>query len=326
MKCSKCGADNREGQRFCTQCGSPLTAKCPRCGAATEPGEKFCGACGGALSNNGVGMYSPPSPSSTSETQTDTGQIGESAPSKGERRHLTVLFCDLVNSTEIAARLDPEEWRDVIARYQHVAAQAVARFDGHVAQYLGDGVLALFGYPAAHENDAERAVRTGLKIIEGVSALNAGFDSKALPALAARVGIHAGPVVVGNPDNKSANVFGETPNMAARVQAAAERNTVVVSAAVHQLVSGRFVVEDRGAHTLKGIAHPVQLYQIIRPSGMRGRLAAAAATGALTPFVGRQDELRLLMSCWERAREGEGQVVTIVGEAGIGKSRLVQEF
>src|SRR5262249_36210471 len=159
-----------------------------------------------------------------------------------------------------------EEWRDVVARYQQVAAEAVARFDGDVAQYLGDGVLALFGYPVAHENDAERAVRTGLEIIEGVSALNAGFDAKGLPPLAARAGIHAGPVVVGNPDNKSANVFGETPNMAARVQAAAERNTVVVSAGVHQVVSSQFVVEDRGAQTLKGIDHPVQLYRIIQPS------------------------------------------------------------
>src|SRR5262249_15936620 len=150
------------------------------------------------------------------------GQIDESAASQGERRHLTVLFCDLVNSTEIAAHLDPEDGRDSVARYQQVAAEAVARFEGHVAQYLGDGVLALFGYPVAHENDAERAVRTGLEIIEEVSVLNAEKDAKELPALAARVGIHAGPVVVGDSDNKSANVFGETPNIAARIQAAAE--------------------------------------------------------------------------------------------------------
>src|SRR5215472_3198100 len=286
MKCSKCGADIREGQRFCTQCGSPLTAKCPRCGAATEPAEKFCGACGGALSSNGVGMYSPPPPSGASETQTDTGQIVESAPSKGERRHLTVLFCDLVNSTEIAAQLDPEEWRDILARYQRVAAEAVARFEGYIAQYLGDGILAWFGYPVAHENDAERAVRTGLVIIEGVTTLNTSLDVKGLQALAVRVGIHAGPVVVGDSDNKSANVFGDTPNVAARVQAAAERNTVVVSAAVHQLVSGLFVVEDRGAQTLKGIAHPLQLYRVIQRTPARRRTrGAASATQA--PFVGR---------------------------------------
>src|SRR5215831_20930346 len=243
MRCSKCGTDNREGRKFCAKCGGPLTWSCPKCGATNEPGEDFCGDCGSALSSSGAGILSPEGASSTPAAE----RIDESAPSTGERRHLTVLFCDLVNSTEIAARLDPEEWRDIVARYQHVAAEAVARFEGHVAQYLGDGVLVLFGYPAAHENDAERAVRTGLDIIERVSALNAGRDAERVPALAARVGIHAGSVVVADSDNKSANVFGDTPNVAARVQAAAERNTVVVSAAVHQLVSGLFVVEDRGA-------------------------------------------------------------------------------
>ena len=136
----------------------------------------------------------------------------------------------------------------------------MARFEGYIAQYLGDGVLAWFGYPAAHENDAERAVRTGLVIIDGVATLNTSLDVKGLQALAVRVGIHAGTVVVGDSDNKSANLFGDTPNVAARVQAAAERNTVVVSAAVHQLVSGLFVVEDRGTHQLKGIEREVQLY------------------------------------------------------------------
>src|SRR5215469_9503857 len=325
MRCSKCRADNREGRKFCAQCGSPLAAKCPSCGASNQPGERFCGECGGALSNNGVGMYSPPPPSSASETQTDTGQIVESAPSKGERRHLTVLFCDLVNSTEIAAQLDPEEWRDILARYQRVAAEAVARFEGYIAQYLGDGVLAWFGYPAAHENDAERAVRTGLAIIEGVATVNTSLDVKGLPVLAVRVGIHAGPVVVGDSDNKSANVFGDTPNVAARVQAAAERNTVVVSAVVHQLVSGLFVVEDRGAQTLKGIAHPLQLYRVIQRTPAR-RQTHRAATATQAPFVGRDDEIRLLLSRWERAREGEGQLAFVVGEPGIGKSRLIEEF
>ena len=326
MRCGKCGSDNREGRKFCAKCGSPLARSCPKCGASNEPGEDFCGDCGSPLSGNRVGSYSPPPSSSTPETQTDTGQIGESAPAKGERRHLTVLFCDLVNSTEMAAQLDPEEWRDILARYQRVAAEAVARFEGYIAQYLGDGVLAWFGYPAAHENDAERAVRTGLVIIDGVATLNTSLDVKGLQALAVRVGIHAGPVVVGDSDNKSANVFGDTPNVAARVQAAAERDTVVVSAAVHQLVSGLFVVEDRGAHTLKGIAHPVRLYRVVRPSGLHGRFEAAAAAGGLTSFVGREDELRSLLSRWERVAEGDGQVALVIGEAGIGKSRVLRRF
>src|SRR5215472_9634043 len=325
MRCSKCGADNREGRKFCAKCGGPLVWLCPKCGASNEPGEHFCGECGSVLSTSGVDVDSTESASSTPVNQVPAGRIDEGTTSKGERRHLTVLFCDLVNSTQIAARLDPEEWRDVVARYQQVAAEAVVRFDGRIAQYLGDGVLALFGYPTAHENDAERAIRTGLEIIEEVSALNARLDAKRLPALEARVGIHAGPVVVGDSDNKSANVFGETPNMAARVQAAAEPNTVVVSAAVYQLVSGLFVVEDRGAQTLKGIDHPVQLYRVIQPTVVR-RLVLGGASRVLTPFIGRDEEMRLLLSRWERAREGRGQVVLMVGEPGIGKSRMVEEF
>src|SRR5215469_1902019 len=134
MRCGKCGNDNREGRKFCAKCGGPLPLPCPKCGASNEPGEDFCGDCGGALSSSGAGILSPEGASSTPAS----ARIDESAPPKSERRHLTVLFCDLVNSTEIAARLDPEEWRDVIARYQQVAAQAVVRFWGHVAQYLGD--------------------------------------------------------------------------------------------------------------------------------------------------------------------------------------------
>jgi class 3 adenylate cyclase/tetratricopeptide (TPR) repeat protein len=325
MKCVKCGADNRKGRKFCAQCATPLARSCPKCGATNEPGEDFCGDCGGNLSINRVDIPSPQSASSIPGTLVDGGRIAEATTSKGERRHLTVLFCDLVDSTEIAARLDPEEWRDVIARYQQVAAQAVVRFGGHVAQYLGDGVLVLFGYPTAHENDAERAVRTGLAIIDGVTALNVGHDAQRLPALAARVGIHTGPVVVGDSDNKSANLFGDTPNIAARIQAAAEPNTVVVSAAVYQPVFARFVVEDRGTQTLKGVGHPIQLYRVIQPSVVR-RPSLGVAARVLTPFVGREDETRLLLSRWERAHEGQGQVVLVVGEPGIGKSRLLEEF
>jgi hypothetical protein len=183
--------------------------------------------------------------------------------------------------------------------------------------------MAFFGYPVAHDNDAERAARAGLAILEAITQVN---QQRAHQKLAVRIGIDSGPVVVGTGANQAIDAFGDAANIAARVQATAEPNSVVVTAETHRLISGLFVVEDRGAQTLKGVEQPVQLYRVVRPSGMRGRLAAAAATGALTPFVGRQDELRLLMSRWERAREGEGQVVTIVGEAGIGKSRLVQEF
>jgi class 3 adenylate cyclase len=241
----------------------------------------------------------------------------------GERRHLTVLFCDLVGSTAMAAQLDPEEWRETVAGYHRAAAEAITRFGGYVAKYLGDGVMAFFGYPEAHDNDAERAARAALAILDAVSKLNA---DPARPKLSARIGIDSGAVVVGQGAGKDADVFGDAPNIAARVEAAAEPGTALITSVTQRLVSGLFVVEDRGAQALKGIERPLQLYRVVRPSGMRGRFAAAAAAGGLTPFIGREDELRLLMNRWDRVREGEGQVVTIMGEAGIGKSRLVQRF
>jgi tetratricopeptide (TPR) repeat protein len=183
--------------------------------------------------------------------------------------------------------------------------------------------MACFGYPEAHDNDAERAARAGLAILDAISKLN---EQPTHPKLSARIGIDSGAVVVGAGAGGDADVFGDTPNIAARVQAAAAPGSVLVTAATHRLVSGLFVVEDRGAQTLKGVERPVQLYRVVRPSGVRGRLEAAAAARGLTPFVGREDELRLLMNRWERALEGEGQVALIIGEAGIGKSRLVQRF
>jgi len=234
-----------------------------------------------------------------------------------------VLFCDLVGSTEIAARLDPEEWREIIADYHRATAQATERFGGHVAQYFGDGVMAYFGWPQAYDNNAERAARAGLAILDAISKLN---EHPTRPKLSARVGIDSGAVVIGASASKNADVFGDTPNIAARVQAAALPGAVLITAGTHRLISGLFVVEDCGTQRFKGIERPIQLYRVIQPSGVRGRLEAAAAACGLTPFVGREEELRLLMNRWERTLEGEGQAVLISGEAGIGKSRLVQRF
>jgi class 3 adenylate cyclase/tetratricopeptide (TPR) repeat protein len=240
----------------------------------------------------------------------------------GERRHVTVLFCDLVNSTSLATQLDPEEWREIVVNYHRRAAQEVEHFGGHVAQYLGDGVIAYFGWPEAHDDDVERAVHAGLAMIEAISK----FDTEPSHSrLAARVGIDSGVVVIGDGTGKGADVYGEAPNMAARVQAAAEPGALLITEAAHRLIPGVFVVEECGAQILKGVPDPVLLYRVIRPSGMRGHVAAAAVRG-LTPFVGREDELRLVINRWERAVEGEGQVVLVTGEPGIGKSRLVQRF
>jgi hypothetical protein len=218
---------------------------------------------------------------------------------------------------------NPEEWREMVACYQRAAAEAITRFGGHVAKYLGDGVMAFFGYPEAHDNDAERAARAALAIIDAMAKLN---EQPGRPTLAARVGIDSGSVVVGVGAGKDADVFGDAPNIAARVQEAAAPGTVLMTEDTHQLVSGLFVVEARGTTALKGIERPVQLYRVVQPSGVRGRLEAAAAARGLTPFVGREDELRSLINRWERVLDGEGQVALIIGEAGIGKSRLVQRF
>ena len=310
MRCPSCNCDNQPTAKFCVECGSGFQTACVKCDFKNPPAARFCQECG-------VGLTAP-----------DQAPVPETSPVQprevaGERRHLTVLFCDLVGSTSVAAQLDPEEWRETVAGYHRTAAEAITRFGGHVAKYLGDGVMAFFGYPEAHDNDAERAARAGLAIIDAIAKLN---EQPGRPKLAARVGIHSGTVVVGAGAGKDADVFGDAPNIAARVQEAAAPGTVVVTEDTHRLISGLFVVDARGAPTLKGIERPIQLYRVIQPSGVRGRLEAAAAARGLTPFVGREDELRSLMNRWERALDGEGQVALIIGEAGIGKSRLVQRF
>jgi class 3 adenylate cyclase len=239
-------------------------------------------------------------------------------PDAAERRHLTVLFCDLVGSTTISARLDAEDWRNLVNAYLDEATRAVTGLRGHVLKRLGDGLMALFGYPQAQENDAERAVRAALTIQRAIAELNVRNAGKGAPALAARIGLDSGPVVV----DATGEVFGEVPNTAARVQTLAEPGAVVVTAGVQRQVAGLFVAEDRGAHEVKGMPAPLTLYRIARASGGGRR----SGQRALTPLVGREEELDLLARRWERALKGEGQLVLVVGEPGLGKSRLVEEF
>jgi class 3 adenylate cyclase/tetratricopeptide (TPR) repeat protein/ribosomal protein L40E len=310
MRCSKCGSENPAGNNFCARCGNALARLCLKCGAENAPPANFCGKCGATLDTLVSTPVSPTPPIQPSEVA-------------GERRHLTVLFCDLVGSTAIASQLDPEEWRETVAGYHRAAAEAITRFDGQVAKYLGDGVMAYFGWPAAHDNDAERAARAGLAILDAIAKLN---EEPGHANLSARVGIDSGTIVIGKGAGNETEVFGDTPNIAARVQSAAEPGTVAISDATHRLVSGLFIVEDCGAQQLKGIERPINIYRVVQPSGARGRFDVATAAGGLTSFVGREDELRSLMHRWERVLAGEGQVALIIGEGGIGKSRLVQRF
>ena len=236
--------------------------------------------------------------------------VAPAAETVGERRYLTVMFCDLVGSTSISARLDAEEWRDLVGAYLDAASAAVTEMGGHVAKKLGDGLMALFGYPVAQENDSERAVRAALAIQRALAELNRKNAGSDKPALTARIGIETGPVVV----DAAGEVFGDAPNIAARVQALAEPGEVVVSARVQRQVAGLFVAEERGSHELKGVPEPVTLFRLVRASGGGRRLRQRH----LTPLVGREEEIAMLMRRWERARQGEGQLVLIVGETGTG--------
>ena len=266
-----------------------------------------------------AGLNAPPaSPPPVAAPPPSPAPPQKSSDVAAERRPVTVLFCDLVGSTALASRLDAEDWRDLVGAYLDAASEAVTRYGGHVLKKLGDGLMALFGYPRALENDAERAARAALAIVSALEALNARNEGRGLPRLAARIGLDSGPVVV----DATGEVFGDTPNVAARVQSAAEPGTVLVTAAVHRSVAGLFVAEDKGAHDLKGVSGRPVLYRLVRPSGAGRR----AGPRSLTPFVGREEDLALLARRFERARGGEGQFVQIVGEPGIGKSRLVEEF
>src|SRR5246127_4580608 len=243
----------------------------------------------------------------------------EAAAASAERRQLTVMFCDLVGSTALSARLDPEDLRAVIGAYHRVVAKVIGRGGGFVAKYMGDGVLAYFGYPRADEHDAERAVRARLKLAEKV----AGLDTVAAAPLQVRVGIATGLVVVGDLVGSGASqeqaVVGETPNLAARLQGIAEPNGVVIAEGTRKLLGSLFELNDLGAKDLKGIAEPVRAWAALRPSTVESRFEAMHA-GGLTELVGREEELELLLRRWAKAKTGEGQVVLLSGEAGIGRS------
>ena len=245
---------------------------------------------------------------------------------EAERRQLTVLFCDVVDSTPLASQLDPEDYREVVRAYQATGAAVIQRFAGSIAQYLGDGLLVYFGYPQAHEDDAQRAVRTGLGLVEMLGTLNAPLEQKYRVRLAVRVGIHTGLAVIGEMGGQGRQeqlALGETPNIAARLQGLAAPDTVVISEATLQLIRGYFVCQPLGAPALKGVPQPLRVYQVLRESAAQTRLEVAAARG-LTPLVGRDSEVTVLRERWAQVQEGMGQVVLLSGEAGIGKSRLVQ--
>src|SRR5712691_11354142 len=279
------------------------------------------------------GQAVAPQPTQTTQPPATQGQqspqvtpLPTAPPPDAERRQLSLLFCDLVDSTKLSSQLDPEEYREVVRAYQRLCSEVITRFDGHIAQLLGDGLLVYFGYPQAHEDDAQRAVRTGLGILEAMGSLNTHLQQAKSLQLALRLGIHTGLVVVGDmggPGHQEQLALGEVPNIASRIEGLAAANTVAISEASYRLVQGYFVCQDLGAQTLRGVAEPLHVYRVLQESGARGRLDVAATRG-LTPLVGREQEVGLLVERWEQAKAGHGHVVLLTGDGGLGKSRLVQ--
>jgi TOMM system kinase/cyclase fusion protein len=282
VRCSKCNAENPASAKFCFECGSPLTL--------TETARAVAASAG------------------------------------AERRQLTCLFCDLVNSVGLSERLDPEELRETLAAYHRVCVTVVRRFEGHIHDYLGDGIMVYFGFPSAHEDDAQRAVRSGLGIVEAVGQLNSRLQSEYGIDLHVRIGIDTGLVVAGalaaDEGLETTAAVGVTPNIAARLQALAAPDSVVISAAAYRLIAGYFDCRELGFQTIRGISRPMAIYHVLHESGARTRLDVAAQRG-LPPMQGRDDELATLADRWAHARAGHGGVALVAGEPGIGKSRLI---
>ena len=273
MKCPTCHKNNPPDALFCMNCGKKLEKKCTYCGAGLPDNALFCIKCGKKLI--------PESPS-VDDTQ-------QEIVVDAERRQLTVMFCDLVDSTALSEKLDPEDLRDVLRTYQDACQKIIRRFGGYIAQYLGDGLLVYFGYPQSHEDDAQRAVHTGLAVVEAISRLNHSLQERWKVELSVRVGIHTGLVVtgeVGEGETRENLAIGKTPNIAARLQGEAKPNTVLVSTATYRLIAGFFACQETETLGLKGFSQPMDVCQIDRVSTARTRLDPL--TSVLTPMVGRE--------------------------------------
>lgn len=341
VQCTECGTENPPGMVFCGQCAYPLPQLCQLCGFLNPGQTKFCGQCGRALTKSSplpriqqkLERQPRPLPMTVEEGLVDVRlQAQRTALRLGlGRRQLTVMFCDLVGSTALSQRLGLEELREVVQAYHDLCAEVIARFDGYLARYLGDGALVYFGFPVAHEGDAYRAVRAGLEIIAALPRLNARLQKTVLPLqtrpLQVRIGIHTGPVVAGEIKSEDSRdlveVVGEPLNISARLQEIAEPDSVVVSATTFQLIQGFFTCRALDAPIHKDVSTPLVVYRVEEESEARSRLEVAATKG-LSPLIGRTAQIATLLDRWGQTKRGTGHVVLLGGEAGIGKSRLVQ--
>src|SRR6516225_5291737 len=324
MRCSKCRADNREGRKFCAQCGSPLAAKCPSCGASNEPGERFCGECGARLGTTAA----------ASQKNSEEPQIrvtGQPAPEnlEGERKTVTILFADIKGSMELIEDLDPEEARAIVDPPLKLMMEAVQRYDGYVAQSTGDGIFALFGAPLAHEDHPQRALYAALRMQEELKRYSDRIRTEGRIPLQARVGVNTGEVVVrsistGEGRTEYAPV-GHSTGIAARMQALAPVGSIAATEPIRKLCEGYFLFKPLGPTKVKGVSEPVNVYEVTGLGPLRSRLQRAAGHG-LTKFVGRDREMEALRHAADQAKSGHGQIVGAMAEPGVGKSRLFFEF
>jgi class 3 adenylate cyclase len=326
MKCPRCQQENPAGQKFCGDCGARLTDSCPTCGAANPPGQKFCGECGAALSPGGARQLA--TPDSYTPKHLAERIINSKAALAGERKQVTVLFADLKGSMELLADRGPEEARKLLDPVLERMIEAVHRYEGTVNQVMGDGIMALFGAPLAHEDHAIRACYAALRMQESIAQYaEEVFRSHGVP-IQIRVGINSGDVLVraiGSDLHMDYTAVGQTTHLASRMEQMATPGTILLAPATLQLAEGYVQVTARGPVAVKGLSGPIEIFVLTGASAQRSRLHVAAARG-LTRFIGRDAEIEQIRRALDLARAGRGQLVAIVGEPGVGKSRLVYEF
>jgi len=341
MKCAACQFENEAGAAFCENCGAPIHPACPNCGNPVKAGARFCKTCGAKLGAESAAAAQPSAPPTAQARAASLDALRQAVPTavaekiraqrghaEGERKLVTALFTDIVGSTALAERMDPEDWRDIVTGSHQRVSDAVYKYEGTIAQLLGDGVLAFFGAPIAHEDDAERALHSALEILEAMRRYAAELRrARNIPDFQIRIGLNTGLVVVGNIGSDLHMEYlavGDTLNLAARIQSAADPDTILISRHTHRLAAQFFDVEDRGEISVKGKAEAVHVYRVL--GAKKGATRARGVTGLASPLVGRGRELTTLADVLADAQTGRGSLVAIVGEAGLGKSRLIAEW
>ncbi len=335
MKCPNCSFENAADAKFCENCGQPFERVCPNCGKPVSANARFCKNCGFNLAGAAEAQPAPVTKSANLDALRKTAPVNisqkilaERERMEGERKLVTALFTDIVGSTSLAEQMDPEDWREIVSGAHQYVSEAVYRYEGTIAQLLGDGVLAFFGAPLAHEDDAERAIRAALDILASVKEYAKELrKKKRVEHFQMRVGLNTGLVVVGNIGSDLHMEYlavGDTVNLAARMQSAADPDTILISDNTQRLAASLFDFEDKGKITVKGKADPIQVYRVL--GERKGAVRTRGIAGLASPMVGRQREFSTLMQIITDVRGGRGSIVAIVGEAGLGKSRLVAEW